>query len=105
MGTEQKANYAAYIIERLQDELDPEDNPYEDLKQTFLLCLNDPKLLNQFKFLAGKTHLTPTYKVLVTPSLMYFEHATYEEGNLMLREHRDSLFYFMRVAIVDENKE
>ena len=47
----------------------------------------------------------PIYKVLITPSLQYFEPATYEEGNLMLREHKESLFHYIRVTIVDENKE
>ena len=50
-------------------------------------------------------HLTPCYKVRVTPTMFVFEQATYEEGNHMLRTHKDTHFHFIRVVICNEDFE
>ena len=105
MATQEKANYAAYVFSSFYLELDPETDPYVNLRDSFLKQWFDPSIRRSYEALASKPQLVPTYKVLVTPTLQYFEPATYEEGNLMLREHRENMFHFIRVAIVDENKE
>lgn len=105
MGTEEQANYAAYVLGSLYLELNFDDAPYQNLDEAFLLHHIKPAKRREHDALAKKTNLYPIYKVLVTPTLQYFEPAVYEEGNLMLREHADTLFHSMRVAVMDENLE
>ena len=37
MGTDEKANYAAYVLDSFTHDLDPEEKPYENLVETFLI--------------------------------------------------------------------
>ena len=59
-GTDEKAEYSAYIIDRhLAQKLDPEQNPFEDLVKSFLALHADPNLLKELAQQKKQDHLTP----------------------------------------------
>jgi len=101
---EDEAELSAYILDSLQEFLAPDTDPYLDLERLFVNSRTRRELMIEYKKKKSLT-LMPTYKVSVTPTLQIFEPAIYEEGNYMMRQHKDFIFHFMRVALRTESKE
>lgn len=102
-GSDEKSEYSAYILDQMQL---VEQDPFEDdLVRTFKQMYDKKDTQLSYELQKKHKHLQPQFKVLVTPTMLVFEQAMYEEGNHMLRLHKDFQFHFLRVNFISNTKQ
>ena len=104
-GTEENADYTAFILDKMHTVLTVEEDPFEDLSLIFRREWASLENKDHYAHLAKHKHLTRQYKVYITPTLNRFDIATYEEGNHVLRLFKDHIYHFIRIQLSDENQE
>lgn len=95
-GLDETAELSAFVLDQMT--LVSDGDPVKmDLLNMFTTMMSEGESRKELKGLQKFTHLTPQYKVYVTPTLYRFAPASREEGSHILRTYKQNLYHFIRV--------
>ena len=99
---DQQASFAAFVLDKMHFELDPEARPYQDLAALFQTVRQDRETELEFADGLRSQNFFRQYRICVTPSLVRYTRGQEEESNRVIRQFKTNLHSFIRLNFMDD---